>query len=87
LQVVAINFRDLSTDSVDFVHRLGITYPALLDDPSAPVAQRYGVRGIPQTVFIDSRGVVRGRVYGVTSRRELAPAIDDLLAGRNVRPV
>jgi hypothetical protein len=45
------------------------------------------VRGIPQTVFIDSRGVVRGRVYGVTSRRELAPAIDDLLAGRNVRPV
>jgi cytochrome c biogenesis protein CcmG, thiol:disulfide interchange protein DsbE len=87
LQVVAINYRDLSTDSVDFVHRLGITYPALLDDPSAPVAQSYGVRGIPQTVFIDSRGVVRGRVYGVTSRRELAPAIDDLLAGRNVRPV
>ena len=87
LQVVAINFRDLSTDSVDFVHRLGITYPALLDDPSAPVARSYGVRGIPQTVFIDSRGVVRGRVYGVTSRRELAPAIDDLLAGRNVRPV
>src|SRR5205085_8829127 len=87
LQVVAINFRDLSTDSVDFVHRLGITYPALLDDPSAPVARSYGVRGIPQTVFIDSRGVVRGRVYGVTSRRELAPAIDDLLAGRNVRPI
>ena len=87
LHVVAINFRDLSSDSVDFVHRLGITYPALLDDPSAPVARSYGVRGIPQTVFIDSRGVVRGRVYGVTSRRELAPAIDDLLAGRNVRPV
>jgi cytochrome c biogenesis protein CcmG/thiol:disulfide interchange protein DsbE len=87
LQLVAINFRDLSSDSVDFVHRLGITYPALLDDPSAPVARRYGVRGIPQTVFIDSRGVVRGRVYGVTSRRELAPAIDDLLAGRNVRSV
>jgi len=38
-------------------------------------------------VFVDARGVVRGRVYGVTSRRELAPAIEDLLAGRNVRPI
>jgi cytochrome c biogenesis protein CcmG/thiol:disulfide interchange protein DsbE len=87
LHVAAISYQDLRSDSVDFVRRLGITYPALLDDSSAPVARRYGVRGIPQTVFVDARGVVRGRVYGVTSRRELAPALDDLLAGRNVRPI
>jgi len=87
MHVVAINYQDLSSDSVDFVHRLGLTYPALLDDPAAPVARRYGVRGIPQTVFVDDRGVVRGRVYGVTSEKELAPAIDDLLAGRNIRPI
>jgi hypothetical protein len=30
---------------------------------------------------------VRGRIYGETSRGALQPAITDLLAGRNVRPV
>jgi len=87
MHVVAISFQDLKSDSVAFAHRLGITYPALLDGPTAPVAERYGVRGIPQTLFVDAHGVVRGRVYGVTSHDELQPAIDDLLAGRDVRPL
>jgi len=87
LQVIGVSFQDLKSDSVAFVRRLKVTFPALLDDPSAPVAARYGVRGIPQTIFVDSRGVVRGRVYGQTSHAALQPAIEDLLHGVNIRPV
>jgi cytochrome c biogenesis protein CcmG/thiol:disulfide interchange protein DsbE len=87
MQVVGVNFRDLASDSVNFVKRLKVTFPALLDEPSSPVAQHYGVRGIPQTVFIDAHGVVRGRVYGQTSRTALQPAIDDLLHNRDIRPI
>jgi cytochrome c biogenesis protein CcmG, thiol:disulfide interchange protein DsbE len=87
LKVVGVNFRDLGSDSADFVRRLHVTFPAGLDDPAAPIAARYGVRAIPQTIFIDAHGVVRGRVYGVTSRKELAPAVDDLLAGRDIRTI
>ena len=87
LRVIGVSFQDLAADSVAFVRRLHVTFPALLDDPSGPIAERYGVRGIPQTVFVDARGVVRGRVYGQTSRGALQAAIDDLLAGRNIRPI
>ena len=87
LRVIGVSFEDLPSDSVAFVKRLHVTFPALLDDPSGPVAIRYGVRGIPQTVFIDAHGIVRGRVYGQTSRTALQPAIDDLLRGVNIRPV
>ena len=87
LTVIGVSYQDLPSDTIAFVRRLRVTFPALLDRSDGPVAQRYGVRGIPQTMFIDARGVVRGRIYGETSRRALQPAISDLLAGRNVRPV
>jgi cytochrome c biogenesis protein CcmG, thiol:disulfide interchange protein DsbE len=87
LRVIGVNFQDLSSDSAQFVHRLGVTFPALLEDPSGPVADRYGILGIPQTVFVDAHGIVRGRVYGQTSRSALAPAISDLLHGVDIRPI
>jgi cytochrome c biogenesis protein CcmG, thiol:disulfide interchange protein DsbE len=87
LRVIGVSFQDLASDSKAFVERLHVTFPALLDDPTGPVAKRYGVRGIPQTVFVDARGIVRGRVYGETSRKALQPAIDDLLRGVDIRPI
>jgi len=87
LRVIGVSFQDLPRDTAAFVDRLHVTFPALVEDPTGPVAQRYGVRGIPQTVFVDGRGIVRGRVYGQTSRKALAPAIDDLLHDRDIRPI
>jgi len=87
LRVLGVNYQDLPSDTANFVRQLRVTFPALLEDPTGPVADRYGILGIPQTVFVDAHGIVRGRVYGQTSRHALQPAIDDILRGVDIRPV
>ena len=44
-----------------------------------PVAKRYDVHAMPDTLFIDAQGVVRDRVYGQTDTVDLRRAIDRLL--------
>jgi len=87
LRVIGVNYEDLPSDTANFVRQLRVTFPTLLEDASGPVADRYGILGIPQTVFVDAHGIVRGRVYGQTSVHALQPAIDDIIRGIDIRPV
>ena len=79
LQIIGVNYQDhIGSDSADFVHRLGVTFPAALQPDGDPVASAYGVHDIPQTFFVDGAGVVRDRIFGGTSRKVLQPSIDAL---------
>ncbi|HET9729198.1 MAG TPA: TlpA disulfide reductase family protein, partial [Acidimicrobiia bacterium] len=80
IAVVGISFRDFPADTADFVRELKVTFPALLEDSTVnPVATRFHVRGIPDTLFVDAQGVLRDRAFGKTSRAELQPYISKLL--------
>ena len=72
LVVIAVD--KLAEDSrgavVDFAEEFGLTFPVLFD-ASDEVSQRYGVRGLPSTFFIDRDGVLRSRTLG--------PVFGDLL--------
>lgn len=63
LEVFAINAGQDKPAVADFIKRLGVTYPVLLDEQAA-IAKRYGVMGLPTTYFVDAHGVVRGKVIG-----------------------
>ena len=81
IAVVGINYRDFPNDTRDFVRRLGVTFPTLLEDSTDnPVAARYDVNAMPDTVFIDAGGVVRDRIFGPTSSTDLKSAVARLLA-------
>jgi DsbE subfamily thiol:disulfide oxidoreductase len=78
LAVIGVNYEDARSLSLEFAQELGVTFPTVYDDGGV-VAERYGVVAIPQTLFIDERGVVRDRVYGITSKDALDEPLDALL--------
>ena len=66
LVMIALDFlvQDTMTDAREFIEGNGFTFPVLFDTTDGAVADRYRVRGLPATFFIDSEGVVRGVNYG-----------------------
>ncbi len=63
LEVLAVNAGQDAKTVDAFMRRIGVSYPASLDENSA-IARSYGVVGLPTTFFIDARGTVRGKVVG-----------------------
>lgn len=63
LEVLAVNAGQDARTVDAFMRRIGVSYPASLDENSA-IARSYGVVGLPTTFFVDARGTVRGKVVG-----------------------
>lgn len=78
LRLLAVNVGQDRETAERFVHRLELSYPALLD-PESAVARRYGVIGLPTTVFIDRGGRVRGKILGESDALTFERMVEDLL--------
>ena len=72
LEVVAFNLTDQErkNDIRRFVDELRLPFPVALDD-RGKVRRRYGLIGVPSTVFVDSSGVVRAVHSGPMTRQSL----------------
>ena len=63
LEVIAINAGQDARTVAAFMQKIGVSYPALLDEDSA-IAKSYGVVGLPTTYFVDAKGIVRAKLVG-----------------------
>jgi peroxiredoxin len=83
LAVVAVNFQEDREAVRAFAREFGVPFPVLLD-PSGGVAERYGVRALPTTVFGDRQGMLVGLALGYRSwqTRGARTWLRDLLAAR-----
>ncbi len=65
LTILAVNALSLDSrsDAERFIEEMEVTFPVAYD-ASGAVAERYRVRGLPSTFFIDRGGVVRAATFG-----------------------
>jgi peroxiredoxin len=63
LVILAVNTGQDKPTIEAFMKKLGVGYPAALDE-SSKIAKSYGVVGLPTTFLIDGQGVVRGKIIG-----------------------
>lgn len=63
LMVLAINIGDSAAEAEQFLHDHNLSLPVLLDTKKV-VAQKYNIRAIPTTFFIDKDGIVQVKVIG-----------------------
>jgi len=63
--VLAINttFQDSEIDIKDFVSEFNLEFPILLDR-TGDVSQKYQLRGLPSTYFVDKKGVIQTVIVG-----------------------
>jgi len=69
LMVLAINRGESSSKVEEFLQSNNLSLPVLLDTNKA-VAQRYNIRGIPTTFFIDKEGIIQEIIIGAFPNKE-----------------
>ena len=69
LVVLAINIGDSSSEAEQFLQNHNLSLPVLLDTGKV-VAQRYNIRGIPTTFFIDKDGIIQEKIIGAFPNKE-----------------
>ena len=63
LTILAVNAGQDKDTVAAFMQKLGVGYPAAMDE-SSKIAKSYGVVGLPTTYLIDAQGMVRGKIVG-----------------------
>lgn len=77
IEFLGVDHQDSRSDAIELLDAFGITYPAGYD-PKGEVAARYGLRGLPATVFITADGRIVELHQGEITGAELEERLHQL---------
>ena len=78
--IYGINYKDAPEAALAFLAELGSPYEALAADSSGRVARDWGVYGVPETYVVDGEGIVRLRIAGPVTQRDIEGRLGEALA-------
>jgi hypothetical protein len=64
---IGVNFSDQRSGALELLELEEVSFPAV-GDRSGGIAARFGVVGMPSTVYVDAAGRVVGRVHGLDTQ-------------------
>ncbi len=78
VEFIGVAVWDSAQGAEDFVDEFDVPYPAGVDSDGI-ITIDYGVKGIPEKIFIDADGVIRKKFVGPMDADTLRATLDDLL--------
>ena len=85
VEFIGVNMWDRPSDAIEFVDLFDVPYPNGIDGKGT-VAIDYGVKGIPEKIFIGPNGVIRKKFVGPINAGTLRATLDGLLEGTGAAP-
>jgi peroxiredoxin len=77
LVVLAINFEELGDQAQDVFDELGLTMPVLLDSDGS-IFEQYRLRGLPDSFFVDSDGILRDVQLGALTEAQMREKLESI---------
>ncbi len=80
LQVLAVNTGQDKDTVAAFMRKIGVSYPALMDERS-DIARQYAIIGLPTTFFVGSDGIIKAKVVGEAEVADFDKLAGELIEG------
>jgi len=79
LQILAINVGQTKEHILELKQEYRLSFPLLLDQKKE-IAEKYGVKGLPTSLFIDKKGMIQAKEIGWLSAEQVQSIFEKMLA-------
>lgn len=79
VSIIGFDYKDTNQQGKNWLEQLGNPYRLVVTDHEGKVGLDYGVYGVPETFFIDKKGIIRYKHIGPISYKDLTEKIVPLI--------